>query len=103
MKGSTSAGRQCSCDLLAVTCGPDANRIETLVALVGEGYTPSVHLGHDGACFYDFMVENPWFADEKPDYLHISNTIVPALLDAGVTSAQVDEMLVENPRRFFSR
>ena len=44
-----------------------------------------MHLGHDAACFYDFMVENPLFADENPDYLHISKKIVPALLAAGVT------------------
>jgi phosphotriesterase-related protein len=47
------------------------------------------------------MFGNPWFADEHPDYLHISTNIVPALLAAGVTQAQIDEMFVENPRRFF--
>ena len=60
-----------------------------------------MHLGHDAACFYDFMVGNPFFADEKPDYLHISKNIVPALLARGVTQAQVDAMLIDNPRRFF--
>ena len=49
------------------------------------------------------MFHNPFFADEKPDYLHISTKIVPALLAAGVTQAQIDEMLVDNPRRFFAR
>ena len=63
----------------------------------------SVHLGHDGACFYDFMFRNPPFADENPDYLHISRNIVPALLAAGVTQEQVDEMFVGNPRRFFAQ
>ena len=62
-----------------------------------------MHLGHDAACFYDFMFHNPFFADEKPDYLHISTKIVPALLAAGVTQAQIDEMFVDNPRRFFAR
>ena len=80
---------------------PDANRVETLAALVAEGYSDRVHLGHDGACFYDFMVENPLFAGERPDYLHISKKIVPALLGAGVTSSQIDEMLIANPRTFW--
>jgi phosphotriesterase-related protein len=98
------SGASLGCDRFSIDhFNPDADRIKTLTALVAEGYVDQVHLGHDAACFYDFMVENPWFADEKPDYLHISNTIVPALLDAGVTSAQIDEMLNENPRRFFSR
>ena len=48
------------------------------------------------------MVGNPLFADhEKADYLHISTKIVPALLEAGVTQEQIDEMLVRNPQRFF--
>ena len=45
---------------------------------------------------------NPYFADEHADYLHISTKILPALLDAGVTQAQIDQMLVENPQRFFT-
>jgi phosphotriesterase-related protein len=98
------SGASLGCDRFSIDhFNPDVDRIKTLTALVADGYTDRVHLGHDAACFYDFMVENPWFVDEKPDYLHISNTILPALLEAGVTSAQVDEMLNENPHRFFSR
>jgi phosphotriesterase-related protein len=81
---------------------PDENRIETLVALVAAGYADRVHLGHDAACFYDFMVGDPNFADERPDYLHISKRILPALLEAGVTQDQIDQMMVENPVRFFA-
>lgn len=81
---------------------PDEDRVATLAALVAEGYADRVHLSHDGACFYDFMFENPIFADEHPDYLHISNSIVPALLEAGVTREQLDQIMVANPRAFFS-
>jgi phosphotriesterase-related protein len=81
---------------------PDAKRIETLVALLAEGYADRVHLSHDAACFMDFMTGDPNFADEKPSYLHISTTVLPALLAAGVTQAQIDQMLVVNPRQFFS-
>ena len=80
---------------------PDQKRIETLATLVAEGYADRVHLSHDAACFYDFMVGDPNFADERPDYLHISRTFLPSLLEAGVTQAQIDQMLVENPRRIF--
>ena len=103
LRAIADTGASLGCDRFNIPhFNPDANRIETLTALVAEGYTGSVHLGHDGACFYDFMVGNPWFADEHPDYLHISNTIVPQLLTAGVTQAQIDEMFVDNPRRFFA-
>jgi phosphotriesterase-related protein len=104
LRAIADTGASLGCDRFGIAhFNPDENRVETLAALVAEGYTSSVHLGHDAACFYDFMHENPFFADEKSDYLHIANTIVPALCAAGVTQAQIDEMLVGNPRRFFAR
>jgi phosphotriesterase-related protein len=82
---------------------PDADRVATLAQLVAEGYAERIHLGHDAACFYDFMAANPAFADEDPSYVHISQRILPALRDAGVTQAQLDQMLIDNPRRFFAQ
>ncbi len=82
---------------------PDADRIRTLVALLAEGYGDRIHLSHDGGCFYDFMTGDPNFADEKPDYLHITNRILPQLLEQGVTQEQIDELMVDNPRRFFAQ
>ena len=81
---------------------PDENRIDSLVALLAEGYADRVHLSHDAAAWYDFMQHNPPFADERPDYLHIERDVLPKLLDRGVTQAQIDEMLIENPKRFLA-
>ena len=80
---------------------PSEDRIRTLTALLAEGYGNQIHLSHNAACFYDFMTGDPFFANEKPDYLLISNRVVPALLEAGVTREQVDQMMVENRKRFF--
>jgi phosphotriesterase-related protein len=103
LRAIAGTGAWLGCDRFGIAhFNPDPNRVETLAALAAEGYADRVHLGHDAACFYDFMVENPFFAEEKPDYLHISTDILPALLEAGVTQAQIDQMLVENPRRFFA-
>ena len=82
---------------------PDADRVRTLVALIAEGYASQIHLGHDAACFYDFMIGDPNFADASIDYLHISRNILPLLLAAGVTQAQIDEMLTANAVRFLAR
>jgi phosphotriesterase-related protein len=96
------SGASLGCDRFNIEhFNPDARRIETLTALVAAGLTDRIHLGHDAACFMDFMVHNPPFAHERPDYLHISNTILPALLANGVTQEQIDEMLIVNPQRFF--
>ena len=78
-----------------------ADRIRTLVALIGEGFADRIHLSHDAACFLDFFVGNPMFANEKPDYLLISEQVLPALLEAGVTQGQIDQMMVANPVAFF--
>jgi phosphotriesterase-related protein len=103
LRAIADTGASLGCDRFGIAhFNPDANRVETLAMLVAEGYGDRVHLGHDAACFYDFMVGNPPFADERPDYLHISTAIVPALLATGVTQAQIDEMLIDNPRRFFA-
>jgi len=81
---------------------PDERRIETVLALLAEGYADRIHFSHDAACFYDFMIGNPAFADERPDYLHISNVILPALREQGVTDAQIDQITVDNPRRWLT-
>jgi len=96
------AGAWLGCDRFNIEhFNPEANRIETLVTLLGEGYAGSIHLGHDAACFMDFMAHNPPFADEHADYLHISTKVLPVLLERGVPQEQIDRMLVENPKRFF--
>ena len=82
---------------------PDERRIETGLALLGEGYADRIHFSHDAACFYDFMVGNPAFADERPDYLHISNVILPQLRERGVSDVEIDRIMVDNPRRWLAR
>ena len=102
LKRVADAGAWLGCDRFGIDhFNPLADRIRTLVALVEEGYADRIHLSHDAACFLDFFVGNPFFANEKPDYLLISNQVLPALLDAGVTQEQIDQMMVANPVRFF--
>ena len=103
LRAIADTGASLGCDRFNIEhFNPDARRIETLAAIVAEGYADRVHLGHDAACFYDFMHGNPYFVDEHPDYLHISTKILPALIDAGVTQEQIDKMLVDNVQRFFA-
>jgi phosphotriesterase-related protein len=103
LRAIADTGASLGCDRFNIEhFNPDEDRIRTLVALVEAGYVDRIHLGHDAATFHDFMVGNPLFADEHPDYLHLSTRILPRLLAAGLTQEQLDEMLVENPRRFFA-
>ena len=82
---------------------PDEQRIETVTALIAEGYADRIHFSHDGACFYDFMIGNPFFAGEVADYLHVTNVILPQLRERGVTDADIDRIMVDNPRRYLGR
>ena len=59
-------------------------------------------MAHDAACYLD------WFTPELIETMtpywhfnHISDDVLPALLDRGVTQDQIDQMLVGNPRRLF--
>jgi len=81
---------------------PDAKRIETVMQVLAEGYVDQLHFSHDAATFHDFMVGDPMFADEHADYLHVSNVILPQLRERGVTDADIDRIMVDNPRRWLT-
>jgi phosphotriesterase-related protein len=79
---------------------PLTNRMETLLALLAEGYADRIVLSHDASCFNDFFVGDEKFAGEKPDYLLVSREVVPALLEAGITQDTIDTMMIENAVRY---
>jgi phosphotriesterase-related protein len=80
---------------------PFAERVNTVGELVRRGYAERVVISQDASCFIDFfdpaakrnLVPN-W------NYHHISDDVLPALLDAGVTEDEIDTILVKNPRRY---
>ncbi|HXA57772.1 MAG TPA: phosphotriesterase-related protein [Streptosporangiaceae bacterium] len=83
-----------------------ADRVATIAALCGRGYADRMVLSHDASCFIDWFGPDPVTLQSllTPNwhYEHISDDVLPALLELGVTQAQLDQMLVENPRRYFS-
>ncbi len=81
---------------------PDAKRVETVLRVLTDGYVDQLHFSHDGATFHDFMVGDPAFGDEHTDYLHIENVILPQLRGRGVSDADLDRILVDNPRRWLA-
>ena len=86
---------------------PGAERIKTIAALAARGYAASMVLSHDANCFIDYFgaAHDEVRAAASPNwhYEHISDDVLPALLEAGVTQAQIDTMMVENPVRYFTR
>jgi phosphotriesterase-related protein len=84
---------------------PTSDRVATVAALCERGYADRMVLSHDASCFIDWFGPDPESVRKlAPNwhYRHISDAVLPALRAAGVTDAQIDQMLVENPRRYFS-
>ena len=84
-----------------------ANRIAAVAALCAEGYADRIVLSHDAGCSYDFFSAphvRQQIARAAPNwhYLHIPTMVVPALREAGVTNAQLHEMLVAVPCQYFA-
>ena len=78
LRAIADTGASLGCDRFNIEhFNPDADRVQTLAALVAEGYADRVHLGHDAACFYDFMARTRCSHGEMADYLHISTTSCP--------------------------
>lgn len=84
---------------------PTSERIATIAALAAGGYADRMVLAHDANCFIDYFGadQDTAKAAVAPNwhYTHISDDVLPALREAGVTSAQIEQMLVDNPRRYF--
>ena len=81
---------------------PFEDRINTIVALAERGYADRMALAHDASCFIDwFDPEAKRQAVPKWNYRHISEDVLPALRERGVTDAQITSMLVDVPRRYF--
>ena len=77
-------------------------RADTVVEMCRRGYAGSMVLSHDASCYIDWI--DPNVLPMLPDwhYLHLANDVIPYLVDHGVTTEQLNEMLVVNPRRILS-
>ena len=76
-------------------------RIQTLQQLCAEGYSDRIVLSHDVTCYGDWIPSD--FGADLTDWVqtHLIDDVVPAMLKNGITTEQVDQMLVGNPRRIF--
>lgn len=78
-------------------------RVEVVAELCRRGYADHLVLSHDGSCYIDWIQgEVPLGALPNWHYLHISHDVIPLLQASGVTDADIDKMLIDNPRRFLS-
>jgi len=80
------------------------DRVDTVARMCERGHADKMVLAHDASCHIDWLPEAALpFALPNWHFLHIHNDVLPALRQRGVTDEQITTMLVDNPRRIFSR
>ncbi|ORM37991.1 phosphotriesterase [Williamsia sp. 1135] len=81
---------------------PFEQRVDTVAEMVRRGYAERMVLAHDASCFIDWFDEHAKAA-AVPNWIftHISDDVLPALRERGVSTEQITTMLVDNPRRYF--
>jgi phosphotriesterase-related protein len=78
------------------------DRVDTVAALVARGYVDRMALSHDTACHCDgFPASQRERLMPRWNYRHISEDVLPALRQRGVSDADIHTMLAEVPRRYF--
>lgn len=108
LKWIMDQGATIGCDRFGLDLfNPTDDRVRTIASLCDQGYADRIVLSHDAACYMDFFsgtAAQQALAETAPNwhYLHITNDVLPALRERGVTDEQITTMLVENPRRYFA-
>jgi phosphotriesterase-related protein len=91
---------------------PDALRIESVLKLISAGYVESLCLSHDATCgawlgrpsFDGVRVVSPERLQvAMPDWepTHLFKRILPKMRALGLSEADIQTMLVDNPARYF--
>ncbi len=71
----------------------DTQRIYDILKLIDEGYLNQILISHDICVKSRRVCYGGW------GYAHISNYVVPMMLKRGLTQAQINVIMVENPKR----
>jgi len=77
----------------------DQERVQSLLALLLKNREEQIVIGHDSVfCFRG----QPIPVSRALPATHFHDTIIPQLIKGGATELQIEKMLVDNPRRYFS-
>ena len=83
---------------------PTDKRVAIIAKLCELGHADRMVLSHDANCYIDwFPMELIRNAMPNWHFRHISEDVLPALREAGVSDEQIKQMMVENPRRIFGQ
>lgn len=81
---------------------PTSQRVDVVKQMCELGYANRMVLSHDAACYFDWVDPNLRQSMlPKWSFNHISDDVLPALREAGVSEDDITAMTVGNPRRVF--
>ena len=85
---------------------PDTERVASLLRLIARGAGDRVVVSHDSVwCWRGAPVPDPAVFEAMSQVwnpLHFSRRIAPMLREGGATDEQIEALLVDNPRRYFT-
>ena len=89
-----------------VGCPMDEQRYPVMIELIKKGYAEKLMISHD--CIITWLgrpldlpeAALPLVANWHPS--HLFKNIIPELKKGGVTDAQIDAIIKDNPRRLFA-
>lgn len=82
---------------------PNDQRVMTVAKLAVEGYADRMVLSQDASCEMDWLPRDiREQAAPNWHYTFIHDSVLPALKDVGVDDEQIDTMMVQNPKAFFT-
>lgn len=84
---------------------PLDERVQTVATLCAKGYAERLVLSHDTNCWSDKVPDH--LRGTRPEcspapFTFVTDQVLPRLREAGVSEGQIDQMLVDNPRRIFA-
>jgi phosphotriesterase-related protein len=82
---------------------PFEDRVQIVATLCERGHADQMVLSHDASCYIDWLPNEAFELMPRWHYLHITKDVIPALKERGVTDEQIDQMLIENPRKVFEQ
>jgi phosphotriesterase-related protein len=77
-------------------------RADIVVEMCRRGFAEQMVLSQDAACYIDWIDPGVLAFLPQWHYLHIEQEVLPYLRENGVTDDQIDAMLVDTPRHYFS-
>ncbi|AGL13738.1 phosphotriesterase [Actinoplanes sp. N902-109] len=97
------SGAYIGCDRFGMITASEADRIDTVLWLVGAGHRDQLLLSHDCASYIDHYPET-LRRQLMPDwtYSHLHLRVLPALRARGLTDVEIAGLLQANPRRLLT-